>query len=98
MQGRKAPNTDSIAPTATDGGQTASPASPALSQLARDLHDLNQPLSAINNYAQAGLQLIDNGRGDIARLKDLFSKIVAQSARGTALSQQMSKTLARESQ
>ncbi len=64
---------------------------PALSRL---LHDLRQPLSAINTYAQAGAQLIDNGMADTARLKELFGKIIAQSERATALSQDMSKTLA----
>jgi C4-dicarboxylate-specific signal transduction histidine kinase len=81
MSGRKQDNQN----PATDG--------PALSRL---LHDLNQPLSAINNYAQAAIQLIDNRLADEARLKELFTKIAAQSTRATALSQEMSKTLAHE--
>jgi signal transduction histidine kinase len=53
--------------------------------LAQLVHDLNQPLSAINNYAQAGIQLIDNGLANDARLKDLLGKIAQQCQRATAL-------------
>jgi hypothetical protein len=55
----------------------------------RLLHQLNQPLTAISNYARAGIQLIDNGLADTARMKELFEKIAAQSARTTASSQDL---------
>lgn len=64
------------------------------SPVAQLLHDLNQPLSAINTYAQAGVQLIDNGMDDTARLRELFGKIVAQCARANALSQELGKAAA----
>ena len=64
------------------------------SPVAQLLHDLNQPLSAISTYAQAGVQLIDNGMADTARLKDLFGKIAAQCARANALSQELGKAAA----
>jgi hypothetical protein len=89
MQGRE--HINSSGPAATEGTARGEAAvlpenSPTLSKL---LHDLNQPLSAINNYAQAGSQLIDSGMADLPRLKDLFAKIVAQSSRATGLSQQL---------
>lgn len=68
-------------------------AAPELSRLRQDLnqafHDLNQPLSAIGNYAQAGAHLIDNGLADPAQLKELFGKIAAQGTRATALAQEL---------
>ena len=64
-------------------------------ELATLFHDLNQPLSAINNYAQAGTQLIDNGLADTAKLRELFGKIVAQCARATTLGQQLRAGAAR---
>lgn len=73
--------------------QNSATQSPPLSRL---LHDLNQPLSAISSYAQAAIQLIDNHLADEARLKELFTKIAAQSTRATALSQEMSKALAHD--
>lgn len=57
--------------------------------LSRLFHDLNQPLSAIGTYAQAGMQLIDNDLADSARLRELFGKIAAQGARATALAQEL---------
>lgn len=57
------------------------------------LHDLNQPLAAINNYAQAGSHLINNGKADPALLQELFSKIVVQSSRAAVLSQELGKAL-----
>ena len=62
--------------------------------LAQLIHDLNQPLSAINNYAQAGIQLIDNDLSDQARLKELFGKIAQQSGRATQISQAVGSALA----
>jgi C4-dicarboxylate-specific signal transduction histidine kinase len=66
----------------------------AKTAVAQLLHDLNQPLSAVNTYAQAGMQLIDNGMDDTARLKELFGKIAAQAARATALGQEIGKAVA----
>lgn len=98
MQGPKETHNHDRATAASpggSGGQVSYPQNPSLSRL---LHDLNQPLSAINNYAQAGAHLIDNALAEPARMKDLFDKIVAQCARATALSQEISKALARDSQ
>lgn len=50
------------------------------------LHDLNQPLTAINNYAQAGSTLLARDEPDLERLKDLFAKIEKQSVRSFELS------------
>lgn len=63
------------------------PDRPAL--LSQLVHDLNQPLSAIANYAQAASQLIDKGMTDPARLQQLFEKIASQCDRATALSQEI---------
>jgi C4-dicarboxylate-specific signal transduction histidine kinase len=57
------------------------------------LHDLNQPLSAINTYAQAGIQLAGQELADPARLKDLFGKIAQQCARAAVLSQSLRKAV-----
>lgn len=53
------------------------------------LHDLNQPLTAIGNYAQVGRQLLEKGQVDFAQLGMLFEKILAQSARAAHLSQSL---------
>lgn len=68
-------------------------ASNSTPELSRLFHDLNQPLSAINNYAQAGTHLIDNGLGDPERLKELFAKIAAQSSRAATLAQELRATV-----
>lgn len=83
--------------TGSGNGPEAVPGSPGQPQaqlfppVSRLLHDLNQPLSAITNYAQAGSQLIANGAVDGERLKSLFDKIAQQSARAAALSQDLRK-------
>jgi hypothetical protein len=59
----------------------------------RLLHDFNQPLTAIGNYAQAGSQLIDKGLSDTARLKELFEKIALQCGRTNTLSQELRKAV-----
>lgn len=69
----------------------APPSQQSSQQSSRLLHDLNQPLSAITNYAQAGSHLIANGAVDTERLKSLFDKIVQQSSRAAAISQEMRK-------
>ncbi len=56
-------------------------------ELRRLLHLLNQPLTAIGNYAEAGRQLIDKGMSDPARLRELFEKIARQSSRATSVAQ-----------
>lgn len=58
------------------------------------VHDLNQPLSAITNYAQAGVHLLDNNLADAARLKELFEKITVQCGRATVLSQKLGSAVA----
>lgn len=62
-------------------------------ELRRLLHQFNQPLTAIGNYAQAGCHMIDNGQVDPARLKELFEKIARQSGRTIALSQELGQAL-----
>ena len=61
--------------------------------LGQVIHKLNQPLTAINNYAQAGCQLIENGLSDPERLKELFGKIAAQSLRTIEISQQLQQVV-----
>ncbi|MGV3590772.1 MAG: histidine kinase dimerization/phospho-acceptor domain-containing protein [Gammaproteobacteria bacterium] len=86
--------------TSADRGRPRSAVSPQTSQqsqqsqqsqLSQLLHDLNQPLSAITNYAQAGSHLIANGMADTERLKSLFEKIAQQSSRAAAISQDLRK-------
>lgn len=57
------------------------------------LHGFNQPLTAIGNYAQAGCHLIDQKSAELPQLRDLFAKIARQSARASALSQELAKSL-----
>jgi hypothetical protein len=64
-------------------------------EIRRLLHQFNQPLTAISNYAQAGSHLIDNGLEDPARLKELFDKIVAQCNRTFVLSQELGEAAGR---
>ena len=65
----------------------------AVTELRRLLHQFNQPLTAIGNYAQAGNSLIASGQTDSHQLQELFGKIAAQSARATALSQELGKAV-----
>lgn len=55
------------------------------------LHQLNQPLTAINNYAQAGSAMLAAGHCDPARLRELFDKISDQSARSFEISKSLRK-------
>lgn len=57
------------------------------------LHQLNQPLTAISNYALAGCQLIDQNMVDPNRLRELFDKIARQSSRATLLSRELGQSL-----
>jgi hypothetical protein len=88
MQDRKADDTSAAPASSRDGEQTATNED-ANNGVHRLLHQLNQPLTAISNYARAGIQLIDNGMTDAARMKELFEKIATQSGRTTALSQDL---------
>lgn len=53
------------------------------------LHQLNQPLTAIHNYAQTGSYMLENGLQDPQQLKELFNKITAQSDRCVQLSRNL---------
>ena len=44
-------------------------------------HELNQPLTAINSYSNAGTRRIESGNSEEQKLKELFKKISASSAR-----------------
>jgi two-component system sensor kinase FixL len=44
-------------------------------------HELNQPLSAISNYASAGIRLLPDSGENIEDLRDLLEKIVTQAHR-----------------
>ena len=57
------------------------------------IHQLNQPLTAISNYAQAGQQLMESGKADTQLMAELFGKIIAQCSRTFIISQQLSKTI-----
>jgi len=57
------------------------------------LHDLNQPLTAISNYAQTGSLMLANGEVDPVRLKELFGKITEQCNRTNLLSQELGKAV-----
>lgn len=63
------------------------------SEFSEILHELNQPLTAIGNYAQAGSTLLANGSQDSERLnerlKELFDKIAEQSTRSFEISRKL---------
>ena len=48
-------------------------------------HEINQPLTAIAMYAQAGIKMIDSGRPDLERLRDALDKLSTQSLRAGAV-------------
>ncbi len=48
-------------------------------------HEINQPLTAISMYAQAGIKLIDRGEPDLNRLRDALEKLNTQSLRAGAV-------------
>lgn len=75
--------------------QAEFPGNDASDEVRRLLHQLNQPLTAISNYARAGSHLIDNGIADAVRMKELFEKIAAQSGRTAALSQDLGAAVAK---
>jgi two-component system sensor kinase FixL len=53
------------------------------------LHSLNQPLTAIGNYAQAGAALVAAGRADNAALLALLDKITQQARRASDISREL---------
>ena len=53
------------------------------------LHQLNQPLTAINNYAHAGSAMLSAGDVNPERLQELFDKIAEQSARSADISKDL---------
>ncbi|WP_432474086.1 sensor histidine kinase [Amphritea sp. HPY] len=56
-----------------------------LGELSSDLaHELNQPLSAINNYAEGGVIRIDRNNDD-AQISDLLSRISSEAQRGAEI-------------
>ncbi len=48
-------------------------------------HEINQPLTAISMYAQAGIKLIDRGAPDLGRLREALEKLNTQSLRAGAV-------------
>ncbi len=58
-------------------------------QLNNILHQLNQPLTAISNYAQAGRTMLNNDDFDRELLQGLFEKISDQAARTTIISKEL---------
>ena len=66
-----------------------SPDKDSRKKFADTLHQLNQPLTAINNYAQAGSALLAAGQVDPDRLRELFDKIAGQSARTFDISREL---------
>jgi two-component system sensor kinase FixL len=57
-------------------------------------HEVNQPLGAISNYAQACRTLIERGRIDPGRLSEILQKIAAQAERAGEVIRRL-RTLAR---
>lgn len=52
-------------------------------------HELNQPLSAIGNYARGIVRRIENGRGDLAVLADASDQIACQAERAAGILQRV---------
>ncbi len=48
-------------------------------------HEINQPLTAIAMYAQAGMKLIDRGEPDLNRIREALDKLNTQSLRAGAV-------------
>jgi len=57
-------------------------------------HELNQPLAAISNYAQACVRLLDRGEYDKADLRSAMQEIIAQTARAAEIIRRL-RSLAR---
>jgi len=58
-------------------------------ELINILHQLNQPLTAISNYAQAGRIMLNNDDFDRELLQGLFDKISDQATRSTSISKEL---------
>ncbi|MDP1931625.1 MAG: hypothetical protein Q8L60_09230 [Gammaproteobacteria bacterium] len=54
------------------------------------LHELSQPLTAIQNYAHAGCAMLASDNADHTVLLSLFEKISEQSLRGNRTSNELS--------
>ncbi len=52
-------------------------------------HEINQPLIAIQNYAQAAKRRLEGNLGDKAKLIELFAKIEGQAERAGAITQRV---------
>ncbi|MDH3643209.1 MAG: PAS domain S-box protein, partial [Gammaproteobacteria bacterium] len=62
-------------------------------------HEINQPLTAISMYAQAGMKLIDRGEPDLGRLREALDKLNTQSLRAGAVIERIQRfARAQESQ
>jgi two-component system sensor kinase FixL len=62
-------------------------------------HEINQPLTAISMYAQAGMRLIDRGEPDLGRLREALDKLNTQSLRAGAVIERIQRfARAQESQ
>ena len=70
--------------------ETGKPAVARVTTIA--LSDLNQPLSAIDNYVQAGRRLMDRGYADEETLADLFDKLDGQVSRCYKLLRELRQT------
>ncbi len=62
-------------------------------------HEINQPLTAIAMYAQAGIKMIDAGTPNLDRLRDALDKLSTQSLRAGAVIERIQRfAKAQESQ
>ena len=61
------------------------------SELPELLHRLNQPLTAIGNYAQAGSAMVAAGMADREALMALFDKIAQQARRGSDIGRELAE-------
>jgi two-component system sensor kinase FixL len=52
-------------------------------------HEINQPLIAIQNYAQAAKRRLEGGTDDRPKLMELFSKVEGQAERAGAITQRV---------
>ena len=62
-------------------------------------HEINQPLTAIAMYAQAGMKMIDGGTPNLERLREALDKLSTQSLRAGAVIERIQRfAKAQESQ
>lgn len=80
----------------TDAPEPAQRRAPLHGELSALVHELNQPLTAIQMYAEAGCALLAREGSDPDLLQSLFEKIVIQSARGNKVSDEL-RSILRES-